>query len=322
MSKLSGGGSDVNQSDLVGRWVHIIGATMDKPKNVELFKDGTGIIDKKIVAWKVENERLVLLFSFEGEGIACDYKLSDYELNLSYDDGGSAVFAKKEKLEEVKAKRAANQIKQLEQQFVQVKGGTFTRDENNVTVGDFYICKYEVTQELWEAVMGNNPSNFTGSENLPVENVSWDDAQEFIRKLNLMTGKKYRLPTEAEWEFAARGGNNSKGYEYSGSGDMDQVAWYNGNSGGRTQPVGKKKPNELGIYDMSGNVWEWCSDWYGDYPSGSVTNPKGPDSGSSRVFRGGSWSGYSQDCRVAYRYGNSPSFRDYDLGLRVAFNSY
>jgi len=297
-NKQGGSSGSGKPSDLAGHWIHVSGRTSGMPEDMELYKDGTGIVDKMSVTWKVENKRLVLLAALGGS--SHDYKLSGYELTIIDKDGDSAILVKKEKLEEyrtkkaaARAKRVANSIKQLEQQFVQVKGGTFTRDGSNVTVGDFYICKYEVTQELWEEVMGNNPSEFTEGENLPVENVSWDDAQEFIRKLNSITGKKYRLPTEAEWEFAARGGNNSKGYKYSGSDDINQVAWYDDNSGNRTYPVGQKAPNELGIYDMSGNVWEWCSDWYGDYPSGAVTNPTGPVNGSNRVFRGGSWDYYA-----------------------------
>lgn len=140
-----------------------------------------------------------------------------------------------------------------------------------VTLSSYSIGKYEVTQKLWEAVMGSNPSVFKG-ENLPVENVSWNDVQEFLRKLNEMTGKQYRLPTEAEWEFAARGGNLSKGYKYSGSDNPDMVAWHSGNSDWKTQPVGTKAPNELGIYDMSGNVEEWCEDLFDFYNDSDSSN--------------------------------------------------
>ena len=178
---------------------------------------------------------------------------------------------------------------------------------------DFYISKYPVTRAQYRAAMGTNPSDFKG-DNLPVENVSWDEAVAFCKKVG------GRLPTEAEWEFAARGGNKSNGYIYSGSNNLDEVGWYSGNSGSVTHPVGQKAPNELGIYDMSGNVWEWCSDWYGSYPNGSVSDPTGPSSGSSRVFRGGSWYYASRYCRVAYRHNASPSYRHDRLGLRVAFD--
>ena len=154
---------------------------------------------------------------------------------------------------------------------------------------DYYMGKYEVTQALWQAVMGSNPSKFKGDD-LPVEQVSWNDCQEFISKLNGFTGKKFRLPTESEWEYAARGGKKSRGYQYSGSSNISDVAWYyDGNSGSKTHPVGTKQANELGIYDMSGNVWEWCQDWYGSYVSLSQTNPTGAVSGPYRVYRGGSW---------------------------------
>ena len=176
-----------------------------------------------------------------------------------------------------------------------------------------------MTQALWKAVMGSNPSNRKG-DNLPVENVSWNDCQTFLRKLNAMTDKNFRLPTEAEWEFAARGGNRSRGYQYSGSKKIDDVAWYNNNSGGETHPVGTKAPNELGIYDMSGNVWEWCQDWYGDYHGYSQTNPTGPSSASGRMNRGGSWYNYARYCRVANRGSFAPGIRTSSLGLRLALS--
>ena len=216
-------------------------------------------------------------------------------------------------------------------EMVYVQGGAFTmggtpeqggdcwddeKPAHPVTLSDFHIGKYEVTQAQWRAVMGNNPSRFKG-DNLPVENVSWNDAQEFIRKLNTQTGKNYRLPTEAEWEYACRGGARSAHYKYSGSDTIGDVAWYDKNSGGKTHPVGTKSPNELGIYDMSGNVWEWCSDWWGNYNGKIQTNPQGPSSGSKCVVRGGNWSGNASYCRVAYRGYDSPDSRDKFLGFRV-----
>ena len=185
---------------------------------------------------------------------------------------------------------------------------------------DYYMGKYEVPQALWEAVMGSNPSYFKG-DNLPVEKVSWNDCQEFISKLNSLTGRKFRLPTEAEWEYAARGGKKSRGYQYSGNSNITDVAWYDGNSGSKTHPVGTKQANELGIYDMSGNVYEWCSDWYGSYSSSSQTNPTGADSGSSRVlYRGGSWLGSARYCRLSYRGRITPVNRLINLGLRLALS--
>lgn len=219
-------------------------------------------------------------------------------------------------------------------EMVRVEGGTFRmgatseqgsdvwdneKPVHSVTLSGYYIGKTEVTQVLWEAVMGINPSRFKG-DYLPVENVSWDDCQEFIRKLNSMTGQNFRLPTEAEWEFACRGGNNSRGYKYSGSNNLGSVAWYDGNSGNKTHPVGTKAPNELGIYDMSGNVWEWCADWYGDYSSGAQTNPTGPYGGSNRVYRGGSWNYDVGRCRSSNRDFYYPWIRDIILGLRLALS--
>ncbi|MDL2310154.1 formylglycine-generating enzyme family protein, partial [Parabacteroides sp. OttesenSCG-928-B22] len=179
-----------------------------------------------------------------------------------------------------------------------------------------YIGKYPVSQKEWRAVMGDNPSSFKG-DNLPVENVSWHDAQEFVQRLSTQTGKTYRLPTEAEWEFAARGGTKSAGYKYSGSNTLDPVAWYSANSENRTHPVGQKLPNELGIYDMSGNVWEWCSDWYGNYNSNTQSNPKGPASGSDRVLRGGSWGIVPRGCRSSNRNYFTPLYSYDNYGFRV-----
>ena len=184
---------------------------------------------------------------------------------------------------------------------------------------DYYMGKYEVTQALWQSVMGSNPSSFNGDD-LPVEKVSWDDCQEFVSKLNGLTGKKFRLPTEAEWEYAARGGKKSCGYQYSGSSNVSDVAWCVGNSGNKTHPVGTKQANELGLYDMSGNVLEWCQDRYGSYISSSQTNPTGAVSGSYRVYRGGSWYSNAGCCRSSYRDDASPGYRDSLLGLRLVLS--
>ena len=215
--------------------------------------------------------------------------------------------------------------------MIRVEGGTFQmgatseqgsdayddeKPAHSVTLSSYYIGETEVTQELWQAVMGSNPSSFKGT-NRPVEQVSWDDCQTFISKLDSITGKNFRLPTEAEWEYAARGGNKSRGYKYSGSNSVGDVAWYTDNSGSETHPVKSKSPNELGIYDMSGNVWEWCQDWYGSYESSSQTNPTGPSSGSSRVIRGGGWSNHARGCRVSFRSYSTPDFRSSYLGLRL-----
>ena len=224
--------------------------------------------------------------------------------------------------------------------MVAVEGGTFTmgatseqgsdawdseKPAHSVTLSNYYIGQTEVTQALWKAVMGNNPSYYKGDD-LPVENVSWNDCQEFIRELNQLTGKRFRLPTEAEWEYAARGGNKSQGYKYAGSNDYFEVAvtwedWGN-NAADWYHPVGTKIANELGLYDMSGNVEEWCQDWHGSYSSGSQTNPTGPTSGSSRVTRGGTWGGDypSEICRVSCRSYDDPSYRRSALGFRLALS--
>jgi formylglycine-generating enzyme required for sulfatase activity len=226
--------------------------------------------------------------------------------------------------------------------LVYVSGGTFTmgctaeqgsdcydneKPAHRVTIDDYYIGKYEVTQAQWKEVMGDNPSSFKGN-NLPVEEVSWDDivgksgdymtirniqyyADGFIYKLNKLTGKQYRLPTEAEWEYAARGGTGSRGYKYSGDNVLGNVAWYKDNSGDKTHPVGTKSSNELGIYDMSGNVDEWCSDWKGEYSSSSQTN----------ATRGGSWLTIVRFSRVSYSYFLTPSIIGYTLGFRLACSS-
>ena len=232
--------------------------------------------------------------------------------------------------------------------MIAVEGGTFkmgdqskdqnkpnfdkdaARDESlvhDVALDSFYMAEFVVTEDLWEAVMNEYKSKgFLGRlfgnaprEGYPKTMISWNDCQEFINKLNQLTGKNFRLPTEAEWEYAARGGNKSRGYKYSGSNNISDVAWYRDNSSCATHPVCIKSPNELGIYDMSGNVWEWCSDWYGKryYSSSPSNNPPGPTSGSGRVIRGGSWSGIAQGCRVANRGYNTPVYRYDSLGLRL-----
>ena len=219
--------------------------------------------------------------------------------------------------------------------MVKVEAGTFMmgatsemqkpyNDEKPVhqvtLTNNYYMGKYEVTQSLWQTVMGSNPSKFKGDD-LPVERVSWNDCQEFISKLNSMTGRKFRLPTEAEWEYAARGGKKSRGCQYSGSSNISKVAWYDdGNSGRKTHPVGTKQANELGIYDMTGNVLEWCQDRYSSYLSSSQTNPIGANSGSHRVRRGGSWDYAAVYCRSSYRYSDRPDRRNGDLGFRLVLS--
>ncbi|HPC91616.1 MAG TPA: bifunctional serine/threonine-protein kinase/formylglycine-generating enzyme family protein [Myxococcota bacterium] len=211
--------------------------------------------------------------------------------------------------------------------FVRIPAGTFMmgspkeedgrysdEKQHKVTLtSPFEMMVTPVTQSLWQFVMGNNPSHFKGPD-LPVERVSWNDVQDFIGKLNQMLGtNNLRLPTEAEWEYACRAGTTAAWY-----GELDKIAWYGDNSGGKTHPVGTKAPNAWGLYDMLGNVWEWCQDWYGAYPSGSVTDPTGPSTGSYRVFRGGSWSSRAWVVRAAYRHYDDPGYRSDALGLRLA----
>jgi TonB family protein len=212
-------------------------------------------------------------------------------------------------------------------EMVFVEGGTFQmgsssglsveKPVHSVTLSAFNIGKYEVTQAQWTAVMGSNPSHFKDCDDCPVEYVSWDEVQGFIRNLNALSSKNFRLPTEAEWEFSSRGGKSSKGYTYSGSNDLHSVAWNSDNSGSKTHIVGGKQANELGIYDMTGNVWEWCSDLYGNYNSYSETNPTGVSSGVSRVLRGGSWLADAFFCRSAIRIGFYHDYRDFNYGFRL-----
>ena len=218
--------------------------------------------------------------------------------------------------------------------MVRVEAGTFTmgatpemenseyneKPTHQVTLTkDYYIGKYEVSQALWKAVMGKNPSYFK-VDNLPVEEVCWDDCQEFISKLNRITDKKFRLPTEAEWEYAARGGKRSRGYQYSGSSNLSNVAWCRDNSGSKTHAVDTKQGNELGIYDMSGNVFEWCQDWFSSYSSSSQVNPTGANSGSYRVSRGGCWFNTAVDCRSSFRGNCASDYRCDLLGLRLVLS--
>lgn len=215
--------------------------------------------------------------------------------------------------------------------MVKIEGGTFMMGapssdaeaysnempQHCVTLSEYYIAETEVTQALWQAVMGSNPSHFKFPDR-PVEEISWNDCKTFIEKLNQLTDKQFRLPTEAEWEYAARGGGNSHGYKFSGSDNVDDVAWYTDNCGGETHAVKTKAANELGLYDMTGNVLEWCSDWMAAYTADTVTNPQGPAAGFKRVLRGGSLYNDARRLRVTRRSEYNPTFTDYSVGFRLA----
>ena len=251
--------------------------------------------------------------------------------------GGQGQRGAAKPVSRLESKNRLIQVGNVQFEMVHVEGGTFRMgateeqgddadgDENpvhRVTLSEYLIGKHEVTQALWEAVMGSNPSANKQGGNYPVENVSWNDCQEFIKKLNARTGMKFRLPTEAEWEYAARGGSRSKGYKYAGSNNLNEVGWYDENSDNHTHSVGEKKSNELGLYDMIGNVWEWCQDWYGAYSSEAQTNPTGLQSGKrgNRVLRGCcSWN-YTDRCRVSIRFNRGPGDRYRSRGLRLALS--
>lgn len=218
-------------------------------------------------------------------------------------------------------------------EMVKVRGGTFTmgnnerrglkvnyeasQPEHRVTVGDYYIGRYEVTQAQWMAVMGENPAKATGNDSLPVEQVSWTAAQQFCAMLSQMTGRRFRLPTEAEWEYAARGGAYSHDTPFAGAAAMASAGWYCVNSEGHTHPVGRQKANELGLYDMSGNVMEWCSDWMAPYSAAESINPEGPADGESRVLRGGHYNSTSPGCTVYDRAWYLPTGSYEYYGLRL-----
>ena len=270
--------------------------------------------------------------TWQGLKILKDVQVGEYDLTVK--NSGYKTLKNKITIEENKtAIEDAQLIKGSDAtgNMVYVEGGTYMMgsDEGDsdekpvhrVTLNSFYIGKYEVTQKEWQEIMGSNPSYFKGDD-LPVESVSWDDVQEYLRKLNAKTGGKYRLPTEAEWEYAARGGastGSATALKYSGSNNIGDVAWYDGNSGSKTHTVGTKPPNELGIYDMSGNVWEWCADWYDKnyYASSPSNNPQGPSSGTYRVLRGGGLFDNDYNCRSAYRRSYDPVSHSGDVGFRV-----
>ena len=325
-----------------------------------VMSDGNGTVTARGICWSTSpNPTIDDNKTTEGSGIGSfTSSLSNLASQTTYyvrayatNEKGTAYGEEKsfKTLEEEPETPSANQsftVNGVSFTMIAVEGGTFKMgaqssdsggdnydsdadsDESpvhSVTLSDYYIGETEVTQELWEAVMGRNPSRFNGYPQKPVEMVTWDDCLDFITKLNNLTGKNFGVPTEAEWEYAARGGNKSKGYKYSGSNTIGNVAWYWDNSSSTTPTtydVKTKQANELGIYDMSGNVDEWCWDWYGNYSSGSQTNPAGASSGSYRVFRGGGWVGDAKGCRVSSRGYCYHDCLDSFIGLRLALSQY
>lgn len=326
------------------------------PEALEKYRKARELIPNTATDWQTDTSEKILSLenrireeTYQTHRMAWDKAtkgndLASYQAYLAeYPDGPNAVEATRqinnsaEKDEEEKTRAEAIHqsliIEKLEQDMVFVAGGTFAmgctpkddgdcRDNekpvHQVTVSSFNLSKYEVTQSQWRVIMGTNPSDFSDCNTCPVTQVSWDDVQEFLERLNALTGKNYRLPTEAEWEYAAKGGNRSRGYKFSGSNSPEITAWIEVNSGQKTRPVGQKVPNELGIYDMSGNVYEWCSDLYGRYNGSHKTNPRGHYTGSSRVIRGGGWSNSERNTRISDRLGISNSFRGNDIGFRIA----
>ena len=285
---------------------------------VEVRKDGYAT-DRKIIAISEGQTASIT-------GTLASYAVASSSSNASGYSSGSSSMASGSNTIFIPVKDG------ISIEMVKIEAGTFmmgaTSEMKNPDIdekpvhqvtltNDYYMGKYEVTQALWEAVMGSNPSKYKG-DNLPVEMVSWNDCQEFISKLNSMTGRKFRLPTEAEWEYAARGGKKSRSYQYSGSSNISDVAWYDENCGSTTRAVGTKRPNELGIYDMSGNVWEWCHDWYSSYSSLSQMNPIGAISGACRVRRGGSWDNSVWYSRSSSRSYDTSDYSRINLGLRLA----
>ncbi len=247
---------------------------------------------------------------------------------------GKAAKGEPKKAEQATDPKVKAVLQEIESRMVPIEGGTFTmgcanpqdsdcfaneKPRRTITINAFSMSKFTVTQKQWKTIMGNEPSGKFCAE-CPVVNISWFDAQMFINKVNQLTDKNYRLPTEAEWEYAAKGGNKSHGYKYAGSNNAMEVAWYDTLISHSIHPVGQKKENELGLYDMSGNVWQWCSDWFDEryYSIGPSNNPKGAATGTSRSLRGGSWWGPLNDTRVSYRDLYPPDSKDDDVGFRLA----
>ncbi len=318
-------GSDVYvDGKKLGQSPRVFNGLLVGSHQVEVRKDGY-VTDRKTVSIS-EGQTASIVGTLASNALASSFSSSNTSGYLSTSSSMASV-----------SKTISIPVKDgISIEMVKVEAGTFMmgatsemeepysheKPVHQVTLtNDYYMGKYEITQALWQAVMGSNPSYFKG-DNLPVEQVSWNDCQEFISKLNSITGRKFRLPTEAEWEYAARGGKKSRGNQYSGSSNISDVAWYYGYFGTKTHPVGTKQANELGIYDMAGNVLEWCEDWYGSYVSSSQMNPTGATSGSYRVARGGSWLSNARNCRSSCRFNLNltPDLRSRVLGVRLVLS--
>lgn len=263
-------------------------------------------------------EKTTLISALQKENADLEQKLGAKEKDFSL------LSAKYEDiLQKTKIRTYTETVNGVSFKMIGVEGGTFMmQNECEVTLDDFYIGETQVTQALWQTVMDDNPADFKGNLQCPIETISWEEVQVFLQKLNKITGKTYRFPSEAQWEFAARGGNKSKGYKYAGSNNEADVAWYIENSQQKTQPVRQLQANELGIYDMSGNVWERCQDFYkSDFwkNNKNMYNPKNEIKGMKRVLRGGSWSLNAFYTGVLLRYGNIPTFRNGNIGFRLLF---
>lgn len=329
--------ADFNLSELYGHWMGKFPGKSSNSTNIiylTLNEDRSG----KFIYFGDVYDYAEFTYTASGDEIVCkgDYFEQTFQWSGSHLSTSDISLSKEkyspnedDRSEGIKFDGETYTVNGVSFKMIYVPGGTFQmgstsgdKDEkpvHSVTLSGYWIAETEVKQGLWQAVMGKNPSVFKGYR-LPVENVSWEDCQEFIRGLTLLTGKTFRLPTEAEWEYAARGGDASKNNTYSGSNTIDDVAWYESNSGATTHYVATKASNSLGLFDMSGNVFEWCQDCYGSYSSGSQTNPIGPapQQGSSYVIRGGSWYYSAPNCRVTNRLYYLPSYKRSNLGLRLA----
>lgn len=301
---------------------------------VKYDKQNNPIYKERIIDGNLEDKQTII-YEYDEQANWIKQTLTQEEKNADW--SGIIVERQIEYFTHLYAESKDPILQSFDNNMVFVKGGTFMmgsdtgkdneRPSHQVTLSDFYMSRYEITQAQWEYVMGNNPSNFKRYKECPVEQISWNSIDKFIDKLNLLTGKQYRLPTEAEWEYAAKGGNLSRSYKYTGSNTLGYVAWHGGiwmgegNSGDRTHPVGQKLPNELGLYDMFGNITEACSDWFQPYSSESQINPKGAESGYAKIWRGGSWYNAKEAFRYTSRGSGGVSVNSDIAGFRLCITS-